>query len=141
MSDSIGNMHSYGSQDSSYIAAGEEEGLRKLSVDFYEFMENLPEAKLIRIMHKEDLTLMTDKLTLFLCMWLGGPKKYLTKYGSANMVHAHQHLVINEPERDAWLLCMDKAIDQQKYDDTFKTYLKKQFRFPAEKIRMTSKSK
>ena len=139
MSDSIGNIHPYGSQDSSYKAAGEEESLRKLSVDFYEYMENLPEAKSIRRMHEEDLTLMTDKLTLFLCMWLGGPKKYLPKYGSANMVHAHQHLVINEPERDAWLSCMDKAIDQQEYANTFKAYLKNQFRFPAEKITMTSK--
>ena len=102
-------------------------------------MDTLPEASAIRKMHKEDLALMTDKLTLFLTMWLGGPQKYLEKYGPVNMPQAHRHLIINEAERDAWLLCMDKALNQQDYDESFKDYLKKQFRFPAEMIRKTSR--
>lgn len=139
MSNFISNSLPYGSQDSSYKAAGEEAGLRKLSSDFYRLMDSLAEAENIRRMHKEDLTLMTDKLTLFLSMWLGGPRNYIEKYGDVNMPRAHMHLIINEPERDAWLLCMDQAIDQQSYSDEFKEYLKKQFRFPAEMIRKTSK--
>lgn len=140
MSNSINETPSFGYQDTSYKAAGEEAGLRKLSIDFYSYMDQLPEAQTIRRMHKEDLSLMIDKLTLFLCMWLGGPKKYIEKYGSANMPQAHQHLVINEPERDAWLICMDKAVDQQSFSSEFKEYLKAQFRFPAEMIRKTSQS-
>lgn len=140
MSNSTSNSPTFGFQDTSYKAAGQEEGLRALSVDFYKIMDSLPEAKLIREMHKEDLSLMTDKLTLFLSMWLGGPRKYIEKYGNANMPQAHSHLVINENERDAWLLCMDKAIDQQEYSNDFKEYLKNQLRFPAEMIRKTSKN-
>jgi hemoglobin len=140
MSNSTNESTPYGLQDNSYKAAREEEGLRKLSNDFYLIMDQLPEAKHIRDMHKEDLSLMTDKLTLFLCMWLGGPRTYLEKYGNANMPQAHQHLIINEAERDAWLLCMDKAVEEQDYANDFKEYLKKQFRFPAEMIRKTSKS-
>lgn len=131
----------FGFQDSSYRAAGEEKGLRKLSTDFYLNMDQFPEAIHIRNMHKEDLNIMIDKLTLFLCMWLGGPRIYLKKYGNANMVQAHRHLVINEKERDAWLLCMDQAVDVQKFSDDFKGYLKKQFRFPANMIQKTSKFK
>lgn len=140
MSNSTSNLPTFGFQDTSYKAAGEEEGLRALSVDFYNIMDTLPEAKLIRAMHKEDLSLMTDKLTLFLSMWLGGPRKYIEKYGNANMPQAHSHLIINESERDAWLLCMDKAIDQQEYPNDFKEYLKNQLRFPAEMIRKTSRN-
>lgn len=139
MSNSITNPRPYGHQDSSYQAAGEEAGLRKLSTDFYNLMDTLPEAETIRKMHKEDLSLMTDKLTLFLSMWLGGPRHYIEKYREANMPRAHMHLVINEAERDAWLLCMDQAIDRQNYNNDFKEYLKAQLRFPAEMIRKTSK--
>lgn len=125
----------YGFEDGSYIAAGGELGLRKLCEDFYSFMNTLPEAKGIRQMHKESLELMTDKLTLFLSMWLGGPKTYKEKYKFKGMPAAHEHLVINEPEKAAWLLCMDQAIDQQDFALPFKTYLKTQLRFPAEHIR------
>ena len=125
----------YGFEDGSYIAAGGELGLRKLCEDFYDLMHTLPEAKGIREMHKENLDVMTDKLTLFLSMWLGGPKTYKEKYKFQGMPAAHQHLVINEPEKDAWLLCMDQAIDKQNFAPTFKSYLKTQLRFPAEHIR------
>ncbi|MBC98003.1 MAG: globin [Halobacteriovoraceae bacterium] len=139
MSNSTNEDSSYGVSDSSYIAAGKEVGLRKLCSDFYTLMDTLPEAKLIREMHKDNLNLMTDKLTLFLSMWLGGPRTYLDKYGSTNMPKAHSSFVINEAERDAWLLCMDKAVEQQSFRKEFKDYLKKQFRFPAEMIRKTSR--
>jgi hemoglobin len=130
----------YGQLDTSYKAAGEETGLRKLSRDFYELMNELPQAKHIRDMHREDLSLMTDKLTLFLSMWLGGPRTYRDKYSQLGMPAAHRHLVINEAERDAWLICMDQAIEKQEFEESFKEYLKAQFRFPAEMIRKTSKA-
>ncbi|MGE4132662.1 MAG: group II truncated hemoglobin [Bdellovibrionales bacterium] len=139
MANLSGDSPPYGFQDTSYKAAGREEGLRKLSARFYFHMESTPEAQPIRAMHKDDLSTMVDKLTLFLSMWLGGPRDYVEKYGTANMPQAHRHLVINEPERDAWLLCMDKAVEEQPYVESFKTYLKEQLRFPAEMIRKTAR--
>ncbi len=130
----------FGVGDSSYQAAGQIEGLRQLCEDFYEVMSTIPEARHIRNMHVEDLDLMTDKLTLFLSMWLGGPRLYLEKYGRVGMPQAHQHLVINEAERDAWLLCMKIAIRRQNYEERFARYLYQQLCRPAEIIRMTSKS-
>lgn len=136
MSSSISNT--FGFEDTSYIAAGKDSGLRKLTTDFYAYMDRLDEAKKIRDMHKDDLSIMIDKLTLFLSMWLGGPKTYREKYSRGGMPMLHRHLVINEEERDAWLLCMDKAIYDQSYTDEFKDYLMRQLRFPAEMIRKTS---
>ncbi len=129
----------YGFQDTSYQAAGGEAGLRKLCEEFYRLMDSLPEARHIRSMHQDDLDLMVDKLTLFLSLWLGGPQTYRSKYGGMGMPHAHRHLIINESERDAWLVCMDQAIDKQGFAADFKEYLKKQLRFPAEMIRKTSR--
>lgn len=133
------NKPTFGHLDTSYRAAGEEAGLRSLCEDFYHFMETLPEAEKIREMHKQDLSVMIDKLTLFLCGWLGGPRKYAEKYGPIHIPLAHQHFIINEPERDAWLLCMYKAIDKQPYSEEFKKYLKSAIAVPAERVRLTAK--
>jgi hemoglobin len=124
----------YGFSDNSFKAAGEEAGIRKLVDDFYRLMNELPEAVIIRKMHKDDLTSSRDKLTLFLCGWMGGPKLYHDKYGGINIPRDHAHLAIGEAERDAWLLCMERAIALQNYSSEFGEYLLAQLRIPAERI-------
>ena len=124
----------YGFSDNSFKAAGEEAGIRQLVDNFYRFMDELPEAKIIRAMHKDDLTSSRDKLTLFLCGWMGGPKLYHDKYGGINIPRDHAHLAIGEAERDAWLLCMERAIALQNYSPEFGQYLLAQLRIPAERI-------
>lgn len=124
----------YGFSDNSFQAAGEEAGIRKLVDDFYHFMDELPQAQIIRTMHKDDLTSSRDKLTLFLCGWMGGPKLYHDKYGSINIPRDHAHLTVGEAERDAWLMCMEKAIQLQGYTPEFGDYLLAQLRVPAERI-------
>ncbi len=129
----------YGFSDTSFQAAGGAEGIRKLVDDFYLEMDHLPEAVVIRQMHREDLTESRDKLTLFLCGWMGGPRGYQEKYGSINIPRSHAHLPIGERERDAWLLCMERAIAKQHYTPEFSTYLLAQLRIPAERIFATSR--
>ncbi len=125
----------YGEGDASYIAAGGEEGIRKLVDAFYDAMEVLPEARRILSMHSSDLTVTRDKLTRFLCGWLGGPKRYREKYGSIHIPRAHAHLDIGPEERDAWLACMTAALDKQGYPQSFKTYLLKALFTPADRSR------
>ncbi len=125
----------YGTADGSYIAAGQLEGIRKLVDRFYEYMDKLPEAKKIRAMHPQDLTVSRDKLTCFLSGWLGGPRLYSEKYGSISIPMVHKHLSIASPERDAWLLCMRDAANDQSYHNTFKRYLLEQLFVPAERVR------
>lgn len=133
------NTPLYGFSDNSFQAAGGIDGIRQLVDDFYAEMDSLLEAAVIRKMHKADLTESRDKLTLFLCGWMGGPVRYQDKYGSINIPRSHMHLPISEAERDAWLLCMEKAIAKQGYAPEFATYLLAQLRIPAERIFMTSK--
>jgi len=70
---------------------------------------------------------------------MGGPKLYTEKYGSINIPRDHAHLTIGEAERDAWLLCMEKAIALQHYPQDFAIYLLAQLRIPAERIFAVSK--
>ena len=121
----------YGELDGSFLAAGGEAGIFSLVEDFYRQMETLPQAKLIRSMHPQDLTESIDKLARFLCAWLGGPKLYREKYGAISIPRAHQHLNISTTERDAWLLCMQKALLNTDYAENFQQYLLKQLAVPA----------
>jgi len=125
----------YGVGDASYLAAGGETGIRKLVDDFYDAMERLSEAEKIRNMHPADLTISRDKLTLFLCGWLGGPRLYAQKYGPIRIPQVHSHLEIGSDERDAWLLCMCEALKTQPYAAAFKRYLLEQLYVPAERSR------
>lgn len=101
-------------------------------------MNTLAEATVIRAMHQADLTLSQKKLSYFLSGWLGEPKLYNEHFGGINIPQAHCHLPVGEKERDAWLLCMEKALDKQDYPNDFQQYLMSQFRIPAERIRISS---
>jgi len=122
----------YGEGDVSFRAAGGETGIRRLVDSFYDYMGKLPEAEAIFEMHPADLEVSRDKLARFLCGWLGGPRLYREKYGPIAIPSAHRHLEIGPAERDAWLLCMEKALEEQPYDRAFKQYLLEQLAVPAE---------
>jgi len=124
----------YGIGDTSYQMAGELAGITQLVTDFYRYMDQLTEAQKIRAMHRDDLSESQLKLVYFLSGWLGGPKRYAQHYGSIHIPAAHQHLKIGIEDRDAWLLCMQKAVDKQPYDASFKVYLMAQFLIPAQRI-------
>jgi hemoglobin len=130
----------YGVNDNSYKAAGELAGLTKLVDAFYDYMDSVPEATVIRRMHKPDLDESRKKLAYFLSGWLGGPKLYSQTFGSISIPKSHKHLPIGHSESDAWILCMQKAVDDQPYDEAFKIYLIEQLRVPAERIRVACES-
>lgn len=130
--------HTYGTGDASFQAAGGEQGIHRLVTRFYEYMDSLPEAQHIRAMHPADIDSSHDKLFRFLCSWLGGPMLFQERYGSINIPLAHARFPITETERDAWLLCMQKAVDEQDYEPAFKVYLMEQLSIPAERIRAVS---
>ncbi|WP_426357614.1 group II truncated hemoglobin [Pseudocolwellia sp. HL-MZ19] len=128
----------YGVGDNSYKMAGELAGITQLVDEFYHNMATLTAAKKVRNMHAEDLSLSSKKLAYFLSGWLGGPKLYTEHFGSINIPLAHKHLSVGEDETQAWLLCMQKAVDKQNYEAAFKVYLMEQLRVPAERIRKVS---
>lgn len=130
----------YGVEDNSYVMAGGLAGITQLVELFYQNMASFDESKKIRAMHSRDLTESAQKLTYFLSGWLGGPKLYAQHYGGINIPLAHKHLDVGIEESNAWLLCMEKAINEQPYEISFKHYLLAQFKIPAERIRQVSQA-
>jgi len=89
-----------------------EDGIRQLTDTFYDIMDSLPEAADLRAMHAKDLSVMKEKLADYLIGWMGGPPLYAEKYGTVCMTTPHEPYHIGPAERDQWLLCMDKALEQ-----------------------------
>jgi hemoglobin len=89
-----------------------EQGIRDLTSAFYDIMDTLPEAADVRAMHAQDLGPMKVKLADYLTGWMGGPPLYADKHGTVCMTEPHEPYHIGPRERDQWLLCMDKALEQ-----------------------------
>lgn len=121
----------YGYQDTSFQAMGGAEGVRRLVDKFYDLMATRPEASTIWAMHQGDMSLMREKLSVFLCGWLGGPKEYAKRWGQIRIPPAHAHLNIGAEERDAWLLCMRLAAESMPIDESFREYFLREIAVPA----------
>ena len=105
------------SELSPYERLGGEAAVRKLVDRFYELMDTLPQAKKIRALHPDDLSGSRDKLFKFLSGWLGGPQLYTQEYGHPRLRARHMPFPVDEVARDAWMLCMKKAIEEMNLDD------------------------
>jgi len=101
-----------------------EDGIHELTGTFYDIMDTLPEATELRAMHARDLTAMKVKLAEYLTGWMGGPPLYADKYGTVCMTSPHEPYHIGPQERDQWLLCMDKALEQIGASDELVAMLK-----------------
>ena len=90
---------------------GGAEPLRRIVDRFYDLMDSEPQAAGIRAMHAPDLGPMRQRLFEFLSGWLGGPPLYFERPGQKCIVSAHGAFAIGAAERDAWMMCMRRALE------------------------------
>lgn len=110
-------------QVSSYERIGSEESLWKLVNTFYDNMDTLTESKTIRDLHAKDLRSAREKLFMFLSGWLGGPDRYIAAFGHPRLRARHLPFPIGVAERDQWLMCMRKALNEMPIDNAFREQL------------------
>ncbi len=110
-------------QNPHYERIGGEVTVRKLVDRFYDLMDELQEAKDIRILHAPDLSDAREKLFMFLSGWLGGPQLYTQKYGHPRLRQRHMPFPIGVKERDQWMLCMTHAMQDVGIDETIQQEL------------------
>jgi hemoglobin len=121
--------------NSLYDLIGGEAKLRALVDRFYELMDISPEAKEIRAYHAKSLVQSREKLFMFLSGWSGGPGLYMEKYGHPRLRMRHAPFSIGERERDQWLWCMNKALDESDFLPQVKEHLKTRFAEVADFMR------
>ena len=124
----------FGEGDRSFLAIGGEDGIRQLCQYFYRAMDSEIYAQDIRAMHAGDLTLAGEKLTAFLCGWLGGPRRYQERFGSLSIPRDHSRFTIGETDGQAWHACMKKALHQIEISSKLRAYLLAAFLVPIERI-------
>ena len=104
-----------------YGLMGGEKAIQNLVDRFYFYMDTLPEAKGIRVIHQTNLDSAKLKLFKYLSGWLGGPNLYIEEYGHPMLRARHLPFSIGEAERDQWMLCMNKALAEMTMDPQLKT--------------------
>jgi hemoglobin len=105
---------------STYELIGGEKGVRELVDRFYDLMDQLDEVKELRAMHAKNLKGSREKLFLFLSGWLGGPDLYVQKYGHPRLRARHMPFSIGIAERDQWMLCIKRAMEEMGLDETLR---------------------
>lgn len=79
--------------------------------NFYDRMESEDHARKVRAMHSRDLSRSRHVLKQYLSEWLGGPKLYSPEHGHPRMRMRHMRAPIDSAARDAWLTCMQGALN------------------------------
>ena len=92
-----------------YQAAGGEATFQALVERFY---ARVAEDPVLRPLYpEEDLAGATERLTLFLIQYWGGPDTYSQARGHPRLRMRHAPFAIGRRERDAWLAHMTQAVE------------------------------
>lgn len=118
-----------------YQLLGGESVLRQLVERFYAIMDEAPAAAGIRAMHPADLSGSSDKLFMFLSGWLGGPDLFVEKFGHPRLRARHMPFAIGEAERDQWLACMCRAMEEIPMEPELRQHLEESFYKTADFMR------
>jgi hemoglobin len=92
-----------------YELAGGEPTFRLLVARFYARVATDPVLR--AVYPEEDLSGATERLTLFLIQYWGGPSTYSEKRGHPRLIMRHHPFAIGQAERDAWLGHMTAAVE------------------------------
>ena len=112
---------------SAFERLGGESAVRALVMRFYDLMDLEPAYADLRALHPSTLDGSRDKLTWFLCGWLGGPQHYTERYGHPMLRARHLPFRIGIHERDQWLACMQQAMAEQQVDSALSLRLSEAF--------------
>jgi hemoglobin len=110
-----------------YDLIGGESGLHSLVDRFYQVMDTAPQARRIRALHPDNLERPRQKLFMFLSGWSGGPALYVEKYGHPRLRQRHLPFLIGSLERDEWLWCMARALEESQIPSETVEYLNARF--------------
>ena len=75
------------------------------------------------------------RFAMFLVGWLGGPDDYIREHGHPRLRMRHGRVLVNIAMRDAWLRCMQAAMDEQGITGEVRTFLDTRFADVADFMR------
>lgn len=76
-----------------------------------------------KLFNHTDADTIKDKQYCFLSQFLGGPQRYMEKYGQPKMRQKHMPHAIDSAAKDEWLRLMKAAIDELSIPEQLKNSL------------------
>ena len=119
---------------------GGEARIAALVERFYDLMDLEPDYAALRAAHGTDLNQARQRLSWFLCGWMGGPEHYTERFGHPRLRMRHMPFSIGLAERDQWLACMDQAMQETGVDDQLRRRLNSSFFQTADWMRNRGES-
>lgn len=110
-----------------YGRLGGAEAVRGLVDRFYDLMDEDPDYYGIRKLHPQDLGESRNKLFWFLSEWTGGPKLFAEHVGQPVLRRRHAPFSIGVSERDQWMGCMVRAMQDVGLEDDLRMQLQHAF--------------
>ena len=121
-----------------YALLGGSDAVRALVERFYEIMSDrepalahlhpcTPDGRVARVPR--------DRFALFLIGWLGGPDDYIQQNGHPRLRMRHGRVAVDIAMRDAWLRCMQAAMDERGITGEVRTFLDARFAEVADFMR------
>jgi len=110
-----------------------------LAERFYDHMD-AKEPALVAV-HRQDesgtrvAAVVRERFASFLVQWLGGPHDYSRANGHPRLRMRHGHVAVDIAMRDAWLRCMDAALEHPSIDEETRRYLARHFAEVADFLR------
>lgn len=111
-----------------YEAIGGFDGVDRIVTAFY---KRVGKHELLVPIFPDDLTETARKQRLFLTQFFGGPKLFTEERGHPMMRKRHLPFPITPERRDAWLSCMEKALEEAEIEEPYRTAI-------FEKLTMTA---
>ena len=94
---------------------GGEAGLRRLVETFYDLIESLPEGSNLRRLHARGHGIEHARIEQFnfLSGFMGGRPYYMEKHRHMDVKMMHAHVPIRQEDAENWLVCMNRALDDE----------------------------
>ena len=112
--------------------------VRALVEDFYDAMER-DEPALASLHERDDQGRISraarDRFALFLVGWFGGPQDYVEQHGHPRLRMRHGRVPVHGVSRDAWLRCMQTALNRQRVEGEVRRFLDGRFAEVADFLR------
>lgn len=115
--------------DSPFHRLGEDKA-RAMAKRFYDHMD-ASEPELARLHEVDEHGHVTpgtrERFALFLMEWLGGPSVYSSVHGHPRLRMRHARVKVDTAMRDAWVRCMQKAMDDVGVEGELRAFLDGRF--------------
>ena len=127
-------------EETPFHLLGGEATVRAITAAFYEAMD-AHEPALARLHPLDEQGRVhpgnRERFGLFLIGWLGGPQHYMERHGHPRLRMRHAHVLVDIAMRDAWLRCMQRALDACNVQGPLRVFLDERFAHVADFLRNT----